>query len=268
MNPSFFLRTAGLLLALAVSLPLQAADKSEKTKSKPAAAKPSQGAKVDINTADPAALEALPEIGTDLANAIIAARPFKSVDDLERVSGIGPGKMNTLRGKVTASPVKPTAGAKPDRYSSSGPSKVSPINEGQATERKKVSEPYDRAAAKHPTASKDGATPPRAIGDTTARRTTDTGNRSADAGAPTGRVSGQQPRDEDGRFISRTDAAARIDLNRATKDQLEALPEIGPVKAQAIIDARPFSSVEDVMRVKGIKEGTYEAIKDKIVVGR
>jgi ERCC4-type nuclease len=52
----------------------------------------------------------------------------------------------------------------------------------------------------------------------------------------------------------------------ATKEQLEALPEIGPVKAQAIIDGRPYQKPEDVMKVKGIKEGTYGKIKEYITV--
>ena len=55
-------------------------------------------------------------------------------------------------------------------------------------------------------------------------------------------------------------------INTATKEQLEALPEIGPVKAQAIIDGRPYQKPEDVMKVKGIKEGIYGSIKDYITV--
>ena len=47
---------------------------------------------------------------------------------------------------------------------------------------------------------------------------------------------------------------------------LDALPEIGPVKAQAIIDNRPYKKIEDIMKVKGIKEGTFGKIKDKITV--
>jgi len=58
----------------------------------------------------------------------------------------------------------------------------------------------------------------------------------------------------------------KVNLNTATKEQIEALPEIGPVKAQAIIDGRPYKKPEDVMKVKGIKEGTFNKIKDFIVV--
>jgi competence protein ComEA len=58
----------------------------------------------------------------------------------------------------------------------------------------------------------------------------------------------------------------KVNINSATKEQLEALPEIGPVKAQAIIDGRPYQKPEDIMKVKGIKEGTYGAIKDHITV--
>lgn len=58
----------------------------------------------------------------------------------------------------------------------------------------------------------------------------------------------------------------KVNLNTGTKEQLETLPEIGPVKAQAIIDNRPYKNTEDVMKVKGIKEGTYNKIKDFITV--
>ena len=51
-----------------------------------------------------------------------------------------------------------------------------------------------------------------------------------------------------------------ININTATKEQLDALPEIGPVKAQAIIDGRPYQKIEDVMKVKGIKEGTFISV--------
>jgi competence protein ComEA len=57
-----------------------------------------------------------------------------------------------------------------------------------------------------------------------------------------------------------------VNINTASKQQLEKLPGIGPVKAQAIIDGRPYQAKEDIMKVKGIKQGTFDKIKDVITV--
>lgn len=58
----------------------------------------------------------------------------------------------------------------------------------------------------------------------------------------------------------------KININTADQATIEKLPEIGAVKAKAIIDGRPYNSIEDVMKVKGIKGKTFDAIKDYIVV--
>jgi competence protein ComEA len=58
----------------------------------------------------------------------------------------------------------------------------------------------------------------------------------------------------------------KININTADQATIEKLPEIGPVKAKAIINGRPFNSIEDVMKVKGIKGKTFDAIKEYIVV--
>ena len=47
----------------------------------------------------------------------------------------------------------------------------------------------------------------------------------------------------------------KININSATKEELDALPEIGPVKAQAIIAGRPYNKIEDIMKVKGSRKG-------------
>ena len=63
----------------------------------------------------------------------------------------------------------------------------------------------------------------------------------------------------------------KVNINTATVDELDALPGIGPAKAQAIVDYRntqgAFLKIEDVMNVSGIGEKIFEQIKDSITVG-
>ncbi len=66
--------------------------------------------RLDLNHATFEELTHLPGIGLTLAKRIVAARPFRSVDDLDRVSGIGPGKLAALRELVAVgsrAPSKP-----------------------------------------------------------------------------------------------------------------------------------------------------------------
>jgi competence ComEA-like helix-hairpin-helix protein len=62
--------------------------------------------RVDINTATAAELNVLPGLGPMLAERIVADRdqhgPFKDVDDLDRVSGIGPAIIDRLEPYVVA----------------------------------------------------------------------------------------------------------------------------------------------------------------------
>jgi len=62
----------------------------------------------------------------------------------------------------------------------------------------------------------------------------------------------------------------RIDVNRAEVWLLDALPGIGPTRAQAIVDYRrkngPFRSTNELMKVDGIGTATYERIRPLITV--
>jgi hypothetical protein len=57
---------------------------------------------IDINYGTLQELESLPGVGPVLARSILAARPFSSVGDLQRVRGIGPSAMERLRALIKA----------------------------------------------------------------------------------------------------------------------------------------------------------------------
>ncbi len=134
----------------------------------------------------------------------MAGRPWKSIDDLEKIRGLGRGpRFELLRERITvdgsvALPASPAKGASAKLRSA-------------------------RAALK----SMDPTT----------------------TEPKTKLASGQ-----------------KININTASKEELDVLPGIGPVKAQAIIDVRPFKTIEDIMKVKGIKDGEFAKIKDVITV--
>ena len=161
---------------------------------------------VDLNTADLKALEDLPGVGPATAKKIIAARPFKSVDDLSQVKGMSKAKVDALKDKVIVGQVAPPAPAAPP-------------------------------AAEKPAVAKEPASPAKPTAT------------EKEKGTAVKLAPGQ-----------------KVNINTASKEDLDKLFDIGPVKAQAIIDGRPYDKIEDVMKVKGIKGGTFEKIKDYITV--
>ena len=59
--------------------------------------------------------------------------------------------------------------------------------------------------------------------------------------------------------------AALLDINSASKDQLDALPGIGSARAEAIIKNRPYNGKDDLVQRKIIPQNVYTGIKDKII---
>lgn len=64
--------------------------------------------------------------------------------------------------------------------------------------------------------------------------------------------------------------STKININTADEKSLDALSGIGPAKAKAIIDYRDsyggFKTIQDITKVSGIGQSTFEKIKDKISV--
>ncbi|WP_291430033.1 ComEA family DNA-binding protein [Deinococcus sp.] len=61
-----------------------------------ASVQPLISGRVNLNTATPEQLEALPKVGPSLAAKLIAGRPYRSLADLDRVKGVGPSTLKTL----------------------------------------------------------------------------------------------------------------------------------------------------------------------------
>jgi len=157
---------------------------------------------IDLNSADQKTLESLPGVGKSTAKAIIAGRPYKSIDDLKSVKGMSDKKINAIKDKVTIGAAAAAPAVMPS---------AAEMSEKASSETKAATEKAQKTKSKL---------------------------------AP-----GQL-----------------VNINTATKEELDALPGIGPTKAQAIIDGRPYNTTEDIMKVKGIKQKTYDKIKDMITV--
>lgn len=69
---------------------------------------------------------------------------------------------------------------------------------------------------------------------------------------------------------SNKETPGKININTANAATLDKLPGVGPARAQLIIDYRSqnngFKSAEEIMKIKGIGEKTYEKMKDMIEI--
>lgn len=65
-------------------------------------------------------------------------------------------------------------------------------------------------------------------------------------------------------------ASGAVNLNTATREELMTLSGIGESKADSIIRYREenggFTKIEDIMNIRGIKEGIFDQIKDSVTI--
>lgn len=67
------------------------------------------------------------------------------------------------------------------------------------------------------------------------------------------------------------EADSKVNINTAGTEELQELPRVGPKIAERIIQFREthgeFKKIEEIMKVRGIGESTFNKMKDKITVG-
>jgi competence protein ComEA len=268
--------------------------------SRAAAAGESQ-ALVNLNTATDKELEGLKGVGPAIAKKIVAGRPYQSVDGLAK-AGVSAKVIEEIRAFVTVGQPAPAAAAtktaaKPavtlvdinaadlktlETLPGIDAALAQKIIDGRpykkAADLKKV-QGLDKTKIKAITklvsfkaAAKSGAATAASQPAAAAAPAGVPAQSPAKSAATTTTAAPAATQTTAGTGASRAASTAKlapgqiVNINTATLETLEALPEIGPVKAQAIIDGRPYQTIEDVMKVKGIKTGIFAKIKDSIAV--
>ena len=202
---------------------------------------------VDVNLDSMEKLETLPGIGPAMAREIVGARPIANYDAVAKLKGIGPEKLDALRGRLKFGEVPAV-----EKVKAKAKAKVEEAKVEEAEAKTKVAE----AKAGMPKAK-------AAAEEVKAKAKVEEAKVEEKA-----KVKVAEAKEKD-IPAPRLAPGTKININTANREDLDKLFDIGEVKAQAIIDYRAekkFDKIEDIMQVKGIKEGIYAKIKDFITV--
>jgi comEA protein len=221
---------------------------AEASAAKTSSDKPAKTEKVNLNTASEKEIAAAKGVGDKLAKELVAGRPYKTWDEVSKVKGVGTGKkLDSLKKVLKLSEGVGTTAAKEETAT----------KETKGKKSKSSSKGEETAAPAAVGAAAGGAAGASAAGKTSA---------ASEPSSPSKKSSSSSSSSSSEKLAPGT----KININTASAEELDKLPEIGPTKAKAIVDYRTangkFASPEDIMKVSGIKEGTYAKIKDFIVV--
>ena len=64
------------------------------------------------------------------------------------------------------------------------------------------------------------------------------------------------------------DKIALVDVNKTTAaDMAKILPNVGPVRAQQIVDKRPYATLQDLVTKGALSQGIFDGLKGLITTG-
>ena len=269
-----------VVVALVTTAPAQTTAAPKVQPPAKTAAKSRAAAKLDLNKATAEELsETLPGVGEVTARKIVAGRPYAAVDDLAK-AGIPARTIEAIRPLVTVTPAPPrgTTKATTIRHAPAAAKKVN-LNTASADQLETLPGIGPAAAAGiiagRPFKTVDDLEKVRGLGPAKVAALRDLVVVTEPAPPPVAPVTKAATKEmtrpaTKGATTPPTRGGLApgqvVNINTAPKEILDLLPGIGPVKAQAIIDTRPFKTKEDIMKVKGIKEGEFSKIKDLIKV--
>lgn len=218
--------------------------------------KSAKSEKVNLNAADEKTIAGAKGVGDKLAQELVKNRPYKTWEEVSRVKGVGSGKkLESLKKVLKLSEGVGAAAAKEEpaaEKKETGGKRSKSSSKGEGTS--------SAASGGGATGGGAGAGGAAAGGSTGAGKATESASPSSPSKKPSPSSSSS----------TKLAPGERININTASAEELEKLPEIGPVKAAAIVEYRKangkFAAPEDIMKVSGIKEGTFAKIKDYIVV--
>ncbi|SFU31337.1 Helix-hairpin-helix motif-containing protein [Methylobacterium sp. 174MFSha1.1] len=101
-----------------------------------------------------------------------------------------------------------------------------------------------------------------ALAQTPAPSTTPTARPAPTAPAPTAPAAPKAP---EAPKVAPAGKPALIDLNSASKEELETLSGIGAARSEAIIKGRPYRGKDELLSKKIVPSNVYEGIKDKVI---
>ncbi|MDB5352881.1 MAG: helix-hairpin-helix protein [Planctomycetota bacterium] len=278
-----FLTLAALLFASA-TVQAQAVKTPVKPQEKTTAKTKEKAQPIDVNSATGEELMTLPGVGEVHARKIIEGRPYKTVDELTVKAGVPAATVARIKTLTVVRPlpspvdVNTATAERLQTLPGVGPAVAKSIIAGRPyksfNDLAKVNglgEAKLNILRGRVEFGKAAAAPAEKVKSATPNEKADTAKPKANA-TVTEKALPKEKMEAKAKTKAKETAKAKlppgqkININTASATELDELFGIGPVRAQAIIAGRPYAKPEDIMKVKGIKEGEFAKIKDQIVV--